>query len=124
MYMSKPLDRRAAANAFAAGIEHIRTQSSLTFEGDIAYSYSEPIAVRVNGVVFCTDATFSMTTAHHIGHVRGAAAVRGNLELVHHRVIRELARERGGYLGNWGRRFDGPGRPAADVVSARLEVAA
>jgi hypothetical protein len=128
--MSNRLNRRAASNAFAQGETHIRTDSALSFQGDVAFSYAEPIAVRVGKVLFKTAARFSMTTSHHVGYVSGAWAVThqitdynmsdrkagtigrnqetgAEIRWVDHGEIRQMARERG-LLGHapWGRQYD------------------
>lgn len=122
--MSKPLNRRAASTAFAKGETHIRTCSALTFEGDIAYSYAEPIAFRKGRTLYVTTGKFSMTTSHHRGQVAGAFAVeyhvvdynadrtigKGNrgrrIVNVDHGKLRQMVREAGGSLGPWGRVYD------------------
>ena len=100
--MTRPLSRRAAATEFIANGGPVRTNCALTFTPTVAYSYAEPIAVLdtdpATGArsLMYSDATgdkrFSMTTSHHIGYVRGAAAVHGlNMVEVSHDTIRELA---------------------------------
>lgn len=110
--MSKPLNKRAASTAFAQGLNP-RTGCALTFRGDIAYSYAEPIAVRVGGTLHITTAKFSMTTSHHRGAVAGCFAIENGAENVidtDHGVIREMARSRGEGVGSRGACYDVPKR--------------
>ena len=105
---STTLSRRDAAQAFARG-ENPRTRAALHFQGDVAMSYDEPIAVRVGTALYVTTARFSMTTSHHRGAVDGQWAVENGSETVintEHGEIRRMARERGVQPGPWGRDFD------------------
>jgi hypothetical protein len=72
-------------------------------------SYAEPIAIRAAGVLYVTDARFSMTTSHHRSYVAGGYAVEHGADRVKdvpHQTIRAMARERGVRPGPWGAQFD------------------
>ena len=118
MYMSKPLHARAAAAAFANGETGIRTHGALTFSGDVAWSYAEPVAVRDGAILYVTDAKFSVTTSRHTSQVASqwaiaAAPVTGhdgdyNVRRVDHGTLRQMVTERGqgGSLGSRGRHYE------------------
>lgn len=114
------LSRQRAATAFARH-ENPLTRSALTFTGNIALSYAEPIAYRDGRFLFVTDvgrngrkdpsltATFSATTAQHVGAVVSAWAVENGSDtvlFVPHGKVREYARGRGITPGSWGKSFD------------------
>lgn len=116
--MSKPLTRRAASAAFAEG-NNPRTACALNFRGDVAYSYDEPIAVRVGTILYVTTAKFSMTTSHHRGQVAGAFAIAHGSDRVidtPHREIRQHAISRRQGAGPVGARYDAPD-PKRPMVS-------
>lgn len=102
--MSKTLSRRAAATAFAKG-KTPETRCALTFQGNFAYSYEEPIAVREGKRLRVTSRTFSMTTSHHRTYVAGAWAIENGTETVEdidHTLLRSLAHTQGLRMGSRG----------------------
>ena len=109
--MSKALHMNAAADAFIVGGGPVRTHSTASFAGDVAWSYAEPVAVadREERVLYVTRAGFSVTTAKHRNAVRRAAERAGWLIIEQtHGTIRAMAREQGqgSMLGPHGRSYD------------------
>lgn len=83
--------------------------TALTFDGDVAYSYAEPIAVREGDTLYRTTARFSVTTSRHNTIVTGRFAVMHGSDKVidiDHGTIREMTRKRGLSVGPRGRRHD------------------
>jgi hypothetical protein len=100
---------RNAARIWAEklGDVELTTYGSLTFDGLVAWSYAEPVAVLdpETNTAYVTRGRFSITTSGHTGTVGAACAIAGlDIQDRSHGRIRKLAREQGqgwklGYRG-------------------------